>query len=570
MHKIKWEYKNQKLAPDEINNFSRQFKIGYVFSTVLLSRGINSEEQLKKYFNKSLEFVHNPCLLPDIEIATQRITNAIENKEKIVIYGDYDVDGVTSVSLFYSFLKSCGADVSFYIPERISEGYGLNIKAINRLSKLGTKLLITVDCGIASVGEVELAKVQKMDVIITDHHTCKEKIPDALAVINPKRSDSEYPFSELAGVGVVFKTVLAIAKGLGQNTKECFLKYAPLAAIGTVADVVELQDENRIIVDRGLKSLKNSYLGIDALLKVSGAFEKSVDSETIAFSLAPRINAAGRMERAQIAADLLLCDNDNIALELAEKLNTINQTRQQTERRIYDEAIEMLSADETLESKRIIILAKQNWHHGVIGIVASKITEQFHKPCILLTYDDDNKLKGSGRSVEGINLFDALSDSEELLTQFGGHSLAAGLSLNLSELAEFSKRIDEYIKKTYPEEPIKTLSVDCSVPPSFITLENAKQLSLFEPFGMGNEKPIFAMNNVKVVNSSAIGADNRHLSLTIDIGGKIVRAIGFSFGPLLKYMSEGTVIDIAFNLDVNSWRGEESVQLMLKDIKKSM
>ncbi len=569
MHKLKWEYKSQALEPDEINNFSKQFRFGYVFSTVLLNRGINTEEHLKKYFTKSLEFVHNPSLLPDIENATERIIFAIQNKEKIVIYGDYDVDGVTSVSLLYSFLKECGADVDFYIPDRLTEGYGLNIKAINKISKLGTKLLITVDCGIASPGEVELAKAQKMDVIITDHHTCKEKIPNALAVINPKRPDSLYPYKELAGVGVIFKTILAVAKVLGLNTTECFKKYSPFAAIGTIADVVELQDENRIIVDKGLSNLKNSYCGIDALLKVSGNDERPVDSSSVAFSLAPRINAAGRMETAKIATELLLSKDSNSATDLAERLNTINQTRQQIERKIYEEALGMLSSDNNLENKRIIVLAQKNWHHGVIGIVASKITEQFHKPCILLSYDEDNKAKGSGRSVEGINLYDALSSTDELLTQFGGHSLAAGLSLNMNNFDEFSKKIDEYIKKTYPEEPTKTLLIDCSVPPSFVTLENAKQLHRFEPYGMGNEKPVFSMSNVTVINASSIGADNRHLSLVVEANEKTFKAVGFSFGALLPYLTPGLKIDIAFNLEINFWRGEESVQLIIKDIKKS-
>lgn len=567
MHKIKWEYKNESLAPDEINNFSKQFRFGYVFSTVLLNRGIKTEEHLKKYFTKSLEFVHNPSLLPDIEIATERIISAIQNKEKIIIYGDYDVDGVTSVSLLYSFLKDCNADVDFYIPDRMDEGYGLNIKAINKLSKLGTKLLITVDCGIASAGEVELAKAQKMDVIITDHHTCKEKIPNALAVINPKRPDSLYPYKELAGVGVTLKTVLAVAKGLGLNTTQCFKKYSPFAAIGTIADVVELQDENRIIVDKGLLSLKNSCCGIDALLKVSGNDEKPIDSSIVAFSLAPRINAAGRMENAQTAADLLLSNDYDTAIDLAERLNTINQIRQQTEKKIYEEALKMLASYEDLQSRRIIVLAQKDWHHGVIGIVASKITEQFYKPCILLSYDEDNKAKGSGRSVEGINLYDALSATEELLTQFGGHSLAAGLSLNMDNFDEFSKKIDEYIKKTYPEEPTKTLLIDCSVPGSFVTLENAKQLYRFEPYGMGNEKPVFSMCNVKVINASAMGADNRHLSLVVESGGKTFKAVGFSFGHLVPYLTTDSRIDIAFNLEVNLWRGEENVQLIIRDIK---
>ncbi len=570
MHKIKWNFKNSKLEPAVINDFSQQFKIGYVFATILLNRGIKTQEDLKKYFSKSLEFVHNPGLLPDVDAACERIVSAITNKEKIIIYGDYDVDGVTSVSLLYSFLKDNGADVDYYIPDRISEGYSLNIKAINKISKLGTKLLITVDCGIASIGEVELAKAQKMDVIITDHHTCKEKIPNALAVINPKRSDSQYPFSQLAGVGVIFKTVLALAKKLGQSTKECFEKYVPLAAIGTVADVVDLQDENRIIVDRGLKTLKNSaFCGINALMEVAGICDKPVNSTSISFSIAPRINAAGRMENATTSLQLLLSDNKTAATQLAETLDKINQKRQLTEKEIYDDALGMLSSNNNYEDKRIIILAKKDWHHGVIGIVASKITEQFYKPCILLSYDENGKAKGSGRSVEGINLFDALSSTEDLLTQFGGHSLAAGLSLDMSQFDEFYKKINEYIQKTHPEPPIKTLDIDCSVPPSFITLENAKQLSLFEPYGMANEKPLFAMNNVRVVNASAIGANAEHLSLVIEAGGKTMRAVGFHFGHFVPYLLPQLEIDIAFNLEVNSWRSEESAQLIIKDIKKS-
>ena len=568
MHKIKWEFKNAQLEPDKINEFSKQFNIGYVFSTVLLNRGIDTEEELRRYISKSLEFVYDPNLLPDIEPACERIISAISAKEKIVIYGDYDVDGITSVSLLYSFLKDNGADVDYYIPDRVTEGYGLNIKAINKISKLGTKLLITVDCGITSVGEVELAKAQKMDVIITDHHTCKEKLPNARAVINPKRADSDYPFAHLAGVGVIFKTVLAIAKKMGLNTKDVFLKYVPLAAIGTVADVVDLQSENRIIVDRGLKQLKNSSLcGINALLEVLG--NRPVDSTSIAFSIAPRINAAGRMESAKTACELLLSDNPQTALNLAQNLDKINQRRQLTEKEIYEEALELISNDADFENKRIIVLAKKDWHHGVIGIVASKITEQFYKPCILLSYDETGKAKGSGRSVEGINLFDALTATEDLLTQFGGHALAAGLSLNMSEFDEFSKKINEYIKKSYPELPEKSLSIDCSVPPSFITLVNAKQLTRFEPYGMANEKPVFAMNNVKVLHANAIGQEQNHLSLSVESSGKTFRAVGFFFGHLAPYLTPNTEIDIAFNLDINSWQGAESCQLVIKDIKKS-
>lgn len=564
---MKWEFKNSLTEPGVINDFSKKFNIGYVFSSILLNREIDTEEKLKGYISKSLEFVHDPSLLPDILPASERIIKAISEKEKIVIYGDYDVDGTTSVTLLYSFLVQNGANVDYYIPDRMAEGYGLNIKAINKISKSGAKLLITVDCGITSVGEVELAKAQKMDVIITDHHNCKEKIPAATAVINPKRPDSEYPFSQLAGVGVIFKTVLFLAKKLGLNTKEVFLKYAPLAAVGTVADVVDLRDENRIIVDRGLKCLESSgFCGIDALLELSNG--RSIDSSLISFFLAPRINAAGRMESAKEACELLLCNDMTLAKKLAERLDEINRVRQETERKIYEEALSLISSDPDISNKRIIVLAKEGWHHGVIGIVASKITEQFYKPCILLACEG-NTAKGSGRSVEGINLFDALSHTENRLTRFGGHALAAGLSLNMSDFEAFKKEINEYIEKSCPDIPEKKLSVDCSVQPSFLTLQNAKQLKIFEPFGMANEKPVFALFGASVVSASAIGAEQTHLRLVLDASGTRINAVGFSLGRLAQYLTPGLAVDIAFNLEVNSYQGNESVQLILKDIKKS-
>lgn len=565
---MKWEFRSSLTDPGVINAFSKKFNIGYVFSSILLNRGIDTEEKLKSYISKSLEFVCDPSLLPDVVPACERIIKAISEREKIVIYGDYDVDGTTSVALLYSFLTECGANVDYYIPDRMTEGYGLNIKAINKISKSGTGLLITVDCGITSVGEVELAKAQKMDVIITDHHSCKEKLPAATAVINPKRPDSEYPFSQLAGVGVIFKTVLFIAKKMGLNTKEMFLKYAPLAAIGTVADIVDLRDENRIIVDRGLKYLEHSgFCGIDALLELSGG--RSVDSTLISFFIAPRINAAGRMEHAKRACELLLCKDMPTARALAAELDKINRSRQETESKIYEEAVSMISADPDIDGKRIIVLAGEGWHCGVIGIVASKITERFYKPCILLSYDESGAATGSGRSVEGINLFEALSHTESRLIRFGGHALAAGLSLNMSDFELFKREINEYIEKVCPDIPEKKLLIDCSVQPSFLTLQNAKQLRIFEPFGMANEKPVFALLGTRIASASAVGADGAHLRLAVDVGDKRINAVGFSLGRLAQQLPSGLTVDIAFNLDVNSWQGNEDIQLIIKDIKKS-
>ena len=570
MHKVKWNFKSSLLEPSRINEFSKRFSISYVMSAVLLNRGIESEEQLRKYLTKPLDGIHNPLLLPDMEKAAQRIIKAIEEKEKIVIYGDYDGDGVTSTAVLYHFLFENGADVEYYIPDRFSEGYGLNIKAINRISKKGTKLLITVDCGITSVGEVELAKAQGMEVIITDHHTCKEKLPNAAAVVNPKRPDSEYPFRCLAGVGVTFKLVLAMTILMKKNTTECFNKYVSLAEVGTIADIVELQGENRIIADRGIKRLSSeSGEGIRALLEICGAADKPINSTTVAFMLAPRINAAGRMESASVAEELLLSESHIDAHRLATQLDGLNRQRQSIEKDMYSDAVKMLRENPALCEQRVIVLAHENWHHGVIGIVASKITELLYKPCILISVDEKGKGKGSGRSVEGINLFEALTACEDCLTQFGGHALAAGLSLDAENIEEFNSKINTYVAEQVPKEPQKTLDLDCTVPTSFVTIENARLLERFEPFGMSNEKPVFALCGVRVIEAASMGADDKHLRIKIDLNGREVEAVGFSFGTYAKYLTPGRMIDIAFNLDINTFRGNEKVQLILKDIRSA-
>ena len=569
MKNVSWRFKNSLINPSEITEFSNKYKLSYVMATILLNRGLKSEKDVVGYIKKSLEEINNPELLPDIDIAVDRIIKAIENKEKIMIYGDYDADGVTSTSLLYKFLEKNGADVSYFIPDRIKDGYGLNIMNINKISKLGIKLLITVDCGIASFGEIELANAQKMDVIITDHHSCREKLPRALAVINPKRADSEYPFRELAGVGVAFKLVLALAKKMGHNTKECFDEYVDIAAIGTIADVVSLQGENRVIAAKGIEKLENTKnKGLKTLLDVAGCSNKKIDSKTVAFALSPRNNAAGRMESATLALELLLENNEEKAYELSVKLDEINKLRQKTEQEIFQEAIELIEEDKEFEKKNIIVLAKEGWHHGVIGIVASRICEMYYKPCILLSIEGDSA-KGSGRSKEGINLFEALTFCDELLTKYGGHSQAAGLTLDKNLIGEFSQKIDKYIKDNVTGELVKTLDIDCTIPSSFVTMQNAKLMDWLEPFGEGNEKPVFAMSGVKVIEALAIGMDNKHLRLKIDAQGKVIDAVGFSFGEYAAYLKSGLFIDIAFNLDINEYMGTQKVQLVLKDIKSS-
>lgn len=563
-----WEYRDKQLNKEDIKEFSSRFKLSYEMAVLLLLRGISDEAKIVSYMGKGLDGIHNPFLLNDMEPACERIISALKSKEKITVYGDYDVDGITSVAVLTDFLTSQGATVEYYIPDRFSEGYGLNILALNRLSRSGTKLLITVDCGISSIGEVEFAKTQKLDVIITDHHSCKEELPKAVAVINPKRKDSTYPFSDLAGVGVAFKLILALAKKLGMSTKDVFFRYADLVSIGTVADVVSLLGENRIIVDRGIKSISNTEnFGIKALLEVSGCLDKEITASLIAFSLSPRINASGRMENASLAVELFKAKSYTEALNLARRLDELNRLRQQTERDIFEEAS---SLAELTEKPLVYVLKAKNWHHGVIGIVASKLCEKFRRPCILLS-EENGKCKGSGRSIDGFNLFDALTANEELLTAYGGHSLAAGMSILSENVPEFTKKINEYAKKHITEDMlIPKISVDCALEPSHMTLEWANVLKKLEPLGSGNETPVFSLCGAKILFISAVGSDGRHLSMRVEKSGITANAVWFGMGSAASELFEGDIVSLAFTMNINTYNGTESIQLIVKDIKKQI
>lgn len=564
-----WNFRNKKLNDETVNELSVKHRIPRVVAAILLNRGVKDED-IDAYLKKSMADIVNPTLMLDMDKAADRICTAIKNKEKIAVYGDYDVDGITATALLYEFLQSAGADAEYYIPDRKGEGYGINIMAVNKLYKLGTKLMITVDCGITAIGEVEFAKLQGMDVIITDHHTCKDRLPTAAAaILNPKRPDCEYPFDALAGVGVAFKLILALAMKLGMKTSDVFNKYVDIAALGTIADVVPLLGENRIIVDKGLKAMQNPQRpGIKAIMEVAGALQKGINASTIAFAVAPRLNAAGRLGTATTAVELLLTKDEERAREIASDLDAENKERQLTEQNILEEALSIIAADPNFEKKKVIVLAKEDWHHGVIGIVASRLCEMFFRPCILISHSNGIG-KGSGRSTPNFNLFDALSECEKYLTGFGGHSVAAGLNINMSDLEDFIKAINKYADDTLTEKDmIPSINIDCPITERAVTLENAYMLSRLEPFGMSNEKPVFAMANVKVASIASVGADSKHLRLRVSRGGVTMNCIGFGMGALAENIACGDVINIAFQMDINHYQGTDTVQLLLKDIKK--
>lgn len=566
-----WKFRNEKIKAETVISVAKQNKMPPIIANILLNRGIESS-QFENFLAKSKKNIRNPKDMLDMEKAVKRIKESVLNKEKIVIYGDYDVDGITSTALLYEFLSSLGADVIYYIPDRKDEGYGINIMAVNKLIKQGMNLLITVDCGITAIGEVEFAKLQNMDVIITDHHTCKERIPTAaVAVVNPKREDDEYGFEGLAGVGVAFKLVLGLAMEFNISTGECFNRFVDIAAIGTIADVVPLVDENRIIVDKGLQVLNNTNRpGLRELFKIAGVLDKKITASTIAFAIAPRMNAAGRLGTAKTSVELLLTKDENRAREIAKELDDENKERQNTEMSIHHDALEMIAADTNFSKKKVIVLAKEGWHNGVIGIVASRITEYFYKPCILISISNGVG-KGSGRSISGFNLFDALSDSEEYLTNFGGHSVAAGLGINENKIEEFSKSINKYADKVLTErDMIPSVKIDCILSGNSLNLKTVKIISLLEPYGMGNERPVFVVKDAYVESISEVGVDGKHLRLQIQKDGVKVNCIGFGFGDYANEISQGDYIHIAFKMDINSYQGNETVQLQICDIKKSL
>lgn len=566
MQQKNWIFLNKDYDKNEILSAAKRLNISPVIVTLLYNRGITSDSEIQSFLSKSMQAVHNPFLLPDMDKATDRILLALEEKQKICIYGDYDVDGITATVLLYKYLLSYGADVSYYIPDREEEGYGINIKAINKISKTGCKLLITVDCGITATGETELAKAQGMDVIITDHHTCMEKLPAATAVINPKRKDSEYPFPDLAGVGVAFKTVLALSVRLGESTKDVFYKYAPYAAIGTVADVVSLTSENRVIVDRGIKTIKTRPApGISALLEIAGVKELSAGS--IAFSIAPRINAAGRMGSAKTAVELLLSENPNTAKEIAAELDTENQRRRAAEKDIFEEAQKFLDDNPSILSKPVLVIAGECWHKGVVGIVASRLSEKYYKPTILISYEDGTG-HGSCRSIEGFNITEALAFSSDLLDKYGGHAMAAGLTVKTENIEHLADKINKFAKEKLSKEILTPkLPIDLRITAASLTEENIRIISGLEPFGEGNHMPVFAICGAEIASCMPMGEEGAHLRLQLKKDGVKLSCVAFRMGELYNSLPAGKIVDIAFTPEINNFGGRQSIQLRIEDIK---
>ena len=557
----KWEcYEVDEIKVKELID---KYNINEILAKILVNKNITSKEEIDLFINPTRNDFHDPFMMPDMEIAVERILKAIENKERIMIYGDYDADGITSITVLKSFLEERGLDVASYIPNRLNEGYGLNKEAIEKIYDDGYRLMITVDCGITGIEEIDYANSLGIETIVTDHHEPAEEIPKAIAVVDAKRKDNEYPFNQLAGVGVVFKLIQAISTKLKLEEKE-YLKYLDIVCIGTISDIVPLVNENRVIAKLGLKLVaQTKNIGLKALLDIIGF--KNIDSSTVSFGIAPRINACGRMGNEQLALDLFLCKDKNLAKELAIKLNEYNVERQSIEKKIFDEAVEKIEKKE--KDSTCIIIGSEGWHHGIIGIVASKVTDMYFKPSILVCFEDGVG-KGSGRSIPGFDLHEALMKCSDKLDKFGGHAMAVGVTVKKDNFDGFKQELEEYAKKSEIDKIVPVVNIDSELSLKNINIENVKSLNVLEPYGEANKMPMFLFKNLKI-NSIRALSEGKHLKLTLKDDNFMIDAIGFNMGNLSEEYLLDDKVDIVGNLDINVFNGNENVQIILKDIRKS-
>ncbi len=561
MRRKKWLV--SKGSKDFAAQIAQELSVDPFAALLVTSRGFNNIDEINDFFDADAPLSLSPFSIADMSKAAERINRAIDDFELICVFGDYDADGVTATALLYSYLETRGANVIRYIPDRLTEGYGLNVAAVEELAERGVNLIVTVDNGVSAIKEAVRVKQLGMELIVTDHHKVGEVLPDCYAVIDPHRPDCPSGFKEMSGVGVAFKLVCALEGDDGDILIE---EYGDLVALGTIGDVVTLTGENRVMVRRGLRLINDCPRpGINALMEAAGVGDKVFSASTAAFTVCPRINAAGRMGSAHKALDLLLCEDDETASLLAQEINAMNVLRQKTETEIFSSAAAMLTADSEISNDRIIVVDGEGWHQGVIGIVAARITERFGRPSIVISRDGE-KAKGSCRSVEGFSIYDAIESVSDCLDHFGGHTLAAGIGLESSKTDEFRRRINEYASDK--EMPFALQKIDCRLLPSSISIDMLSSLSRLEPFGSGNPQPCFGLFGVRIDELSSL-SEGKHIRMAVSKGGARTGVVFFGMPERRFPFNKGDTVDLAVNLDRNVYNGETRVSVIVRGIRPS-
>lgn len=557
----KWEVR--PLDKERAAAFAQTYGVPFFLAMLMNIRGLDDAAHLREFLGEG-EPLSDPFLLKDMDKAAARITRAVDNMEKIAVYGDYDADGVTSTAMLYSYLETRGADVIFYIPQREGEGYGMNIGAVEYLKEQGVSLIVTVDNGISSVQEVARANELGIDVVVTDHHRPQEILPDAVAVVDAYRPDDTSPYKHFSGVGIAFKLLMALEDGAG-DVEDLLEAYSDLAAIGTIGDIVPLTGENRTLIRAGLERLSQSDRpGVQALLENAGIAGKALTSTNVAFTLVPRINATGRMGAPERAVRLLISGYEEEAEVLSEEICTDNEERRRVEAEIAEAAFADIEAKGYMKD-RVVVVDGENWHHGVIGIVASRVTERCGKPCMIISRGE-TEAKGSGRSIEGFSLFEAICACGDLLLKFGGHPMAAGITLKSENIEAFRKRINQYAAEHFPQMPTQTVTLDCKLNPAALSVSMAQSLTQLEPFGNGNPQPVFGLFNMELSNVTPVGGGG-HLRLTLEKNGAVITAMRFNTKPEELPYHIGDKIDLAVQLEAREFRGQPSLTVIVRDMK---
>lgn len=557
----KWEVR--PLDKERAAAFAQTYGVPFFLAMLMNIRGLDDAAHLREFLGEG-EPLSDPFLLKDMDKAAARITRAVDNMEKIAVYGDYDADGVTSTAMLYSYLETRGADVIFYIPQREGEGYGMNMGAVEYLKKQGVSLIVTVDNGISSVQEVARANELGIDVVVTDHHRPQEILPDAVAVVDAYRPDDTSPYKHFSGVGIAFKLLMALEDGAG-DVEDLLEAYSDLAAIGTIGDIVPLTGENRTLIRAGLERLSQSDRpGVQALLENAGIAGKALTSTNVAFTLVPRINATGRMGAPERAVRLLISGYEEEAEVLSEEICADNEERRRVEAEIAETAFADIEAKGYMKD-RVVVVDGENWHHGVIGIVASRVTERCGKPCMIISRGE-TEAKGSGRSIEGFSLFEAICACGDLLIKFGGHPMAAGITLKPENIEAFRKRINRYAAEHFPQMPTQTVTLDCKLNPAALSVSMAQSLTQLEPFGNGNPQPVFGLFNMELSNVTPVGGGG-HLRLTLEKNGAVITAMRFNTKPEELPYHIGDKIDLAVQLEAREFRGQPSLTVIVRDMK---